>query len=208
MCEIIIPFYFGIGSRYSYLAATQLERIERETGCQFEWLPLASGELIRRANNGASPFNGGTASGQYNWAYRQRDAEAWAKFYSVPYKEPADFRVDPFDLAKACWVASKDEQLVKMSQRLFRAVFVDSLEVTREVLGDLASDIGLSGQELIDALDAPEIAALHESALDRAIGDGAFGVPSFVVSGQLFWGNDRLPIVEHLLSGVISKQRN
>ena len=41
-----VPFYFGLGSRYSYLAATQLDLIEHRTGCTFEWLPLQSAELM------------------------------------------------------------------------------------------------------------------------------------------------------------------
>ncbi len=44
------------------------------------------------------------------------------------------------------------------------------------------------------------LAATHESVLVRAVNDGVFGVPSFVFGGKMFWGNDRLPLVEHALS--------
>ena len=108
MSRIVVPFYFGLGSRYSYLAATQLDRIEAANECCFEWLPLQSGQLIRRANGGRSPFEGDPRSGQYDWAYRQRDAEAWARYYGIRYKEPVAFRIDPADLAKACWAADAD----------------------------------------------------------------------------------------------------
>ncbi len=200
MGQTVVPFYFGLGSRYSYLAATQLERIEFKTNCRFEWVPLQSGELIRRANRGHSPFKGLPISGQYDWTYRQRDAEAWSRLYQVPYKEPVAFRVDPSDLAKACWAADVEGQLKAMSWRIFRAVFVETLVVSRDVLGQLASDVGLAGSELVAALDAPEVAARHEAALARALKDNAFGVPTFIVGGQIFWGNDRLPLVEHFLA--------
>lgn len=201
MPQKTVPFYFGLGSRYSYLAATQLEQLERRVGCRFEWLPLESGALIRCANDGRSPFDGDRRSGQYDWAYRQRDAEAWARLYDVPYSEPVPLQVDPADLAKACWAADAEGQLQAMSWRIFRAIFVESLSISRDVLGDLASDIGLAGAQLVARLDAPEVVARHEAVLDRAIGDGAFGVPSFVVDGQTFWGNDRLPLVEFALGG-------
>ncbi len=200
MPRIIVPFYYGLGSRYSYLAATQIDRIEAATKCQFEWLPLHSGELIRRANRGQSPFDGDARSGQYDWTYRQRDAEAWARYYEVPYKEPVAFRVDPSDLAKACWAADVEGQLKAMSRRIFRAVFVESLVISRDVLGELASEVGLVRSELIAALDAPDVVAKHEAVLDRAIQDGAFGVPTSIVAEQVFWGNDRLPLVEHFLA--------
>jgi len=200
MPQTVVPFYFGLGSRYSYLAATQLERIEFETKCRFEWLPLQSGELIRRANSGQSPFDGDPRSGQYDWTYRQSDAEAWARYYEIPYKEPVAFRADPSDLAKACWAADAEGQLKAMSWRIFHAVFVEALVISRDVLGELASEVGLGRSELVAALDAPDVVSKHEAVLDRAIQEGAFGVPSFIVAGQVFWGNDRLPLVEHLLA--------
>ena len=40
MNSVTVPFYFGLGSRYSYLASTQLDRLEQELACTFEWLPL------------------------------------------------------------------------------------------------------------------------------------------------------------------------
>ena len=70
-----VDFIYGLGSRYSYLAATQLARIERETGATFRWRPLSSSRLIgRRADD---PF-AAKAGGQYDWDYRRRDSEAWA----------------------------------------------------------------------------------------------------------------------------------
>jgi len=200
MTQTVVPFYFGLGSRYSYLAASQLERIETETGCRFDWLPLQSGELIRRANRGQSPFDGERVSGQYDWGYRRRDAESWAALYGVPYREPAEFRVDPSNLAKACWAAGADGKLKEMSRQIFNAVFVKGRVVCREVLGELASDIGLDGSNLLASLDAPDVVARHDAALDRAIENGAFGVPSFIVAGRVYWGNDRLPLVEHALA--------
>lgn len=202
MPGLVIPFYYGLGSRYSYLAATQLDRIEQSANVRFEWLPLQSGDLIRRANDGRSPFDEGSCSGQYDWAYRQRDAEAWAAFYGVPYREPAPFELDPADLAKSCWAAEVDGVLKTMSWRLFQAIFVEGLVMSRSALSRLASEVGLVGAELEAALDAPSVKACHEEALNRALADGAFGVPSFVVAGRIFWGNDRLPLLEHAIADI------
>ena len=198
-----IPFYYGLGSRYSYLAATQLARIEAETSCRFEWLPLQSGELIRRANKGLSPFAGQAASGQYHWEYRRRDAEAWAKYYDVPYCEPQLSRLDPADLALACWAAEGQGRLKEMSRLIFRALFAESHVATRDLLRDLAQDLGLDGELFLQLLDDDETAAKHEKALRRALSDGVFGVPSFVVAGEMFWGNDRLLLVEKALQSAV-----
>ena len=76
-----VDFIYGLGSRYSYLASTQVERVARETGCLFSWQPVSSHALLsQRPDN---PFSAG-AGGQYDWGYRKRDAEAWAHYYGVP----------------------------------------------------------------------------------------------------------------------------
>ena len=45
---LTVEFYYSIGSRYSYLASTQIEKLEAETGCRVEWLPLASRNYAQR----------------------------------------------------------------------------------------------------------------------------------------------------------------
>jgi len=192
-----ISFYFGLGSRYSYLASTQLDRIEAEVGCTFEWLPLATGTLISRANKGRNPFHEDPNSGQYDWTFREKDAMAWADYYDVPFREPVSFRTDPEDLAKACWFADRSGLLKAMCRKVFEAIFVDGEVVTRPLLAEMAHGLGLDAQQMIDALDSTALAEKHEQILERALSDGAFGSPTFIVNGQLFWGNDRLPLVVH-----------
>lgn len=200
MTQRTVRFYYGLGSRYSYLAASQLDRIEAETGCRFEWLPLPSGELIRRANDGLDPFEGAPTSGQYRWDFRQRDAEDWADFYGIPYREPLAFRVDPADLARACWAAEGNGALRAVSERIMRAVFIDGIAVTRDDLAVFAGDVGLDGEATVAAMDTAEVAERLEAVIAWALADGAFGVPSFAIDGRVFWGNDRLPLLSHYLS--------
>lgn len=206
MSETVIPFYFGLGSRYSYLASTQLDRIEAETGCTFDWLPFASGTLVSRANDGRNPFHDSTPSGQYDWGFREKDAKAWADFYGVPFEEPVNFRTDPADLAKACWFADRPGKMKPMCRKVFQTVFVDSKIITRSLLAEMAMDLGLESDQLIDALDSAELIDKHEQVLGQALSDGAFGVPTFIVGDQLFWGNDRLPLVTHAIKNQQSPE--
>jgi 2-hydroxychromene-2-carboxylate isomerase len=51
MNEIVkIDFYYSIGSRYSYLAATQIDALQQATGCHVEWQPINSIRLLAPAN--------------------------------------------------------------------------------------------------------------------------------------------------------------
>ena len=192
-----VDFYYGLGSRYSYLASTQLDRISAETGCRFTWHPLKSGAL--QELRGGSPFHGEPASGQYEWPYRQHDAEAWAAYYGVPYREPVDFRVDPAYLALAASAAKHLGAVEAYSRRLFEAIFVEGRALAESNLVDLAEDAGLDAVAFRTQLGDPATAETHEAALQAAHRRGAFGVPTFFVGEQMFWGNDRLVLLEHAL---------
>jgi 2-hydroxychromene-2-carboxylate isomerase len=194
---LAVDFYYGLGSRYAYLASTQLERIAAETGCRFEWHPVASGALMRL--RGAQPFRGEPISGQYEWPYRQHDAEAWADYYGVPYREPADFLADPDYLAVAATAAKQLGAVEPYSRRLFQAIFVEGRVIAEADLIGFAAEVGLDPQTFRSHLDDPATTALYQDELRQARDRGAFGVPTFFLGEQMFWGNDRLVLLEHAL---------
>ncbi len=194
---LAVDFYYGLGSRYSYLASTQLERIAAETGCRFDWHPLKSGALMEL--RGCHPFHGEPVSGQYEWPYRQYDAEAWAEFYGVPYREPVDFLVDPAYFAVATTAAKRLGAVEAYSRRLFQAIFVEGRAIAEADLTDFAADAGLDSDAFRTHLVDPATAEMHEATLQEAHRRGAFGVPTFFVGERLFWGNDRLVLVEHFI---------
>ena len=195
--ELAVDFYYGLGSRYSYLATTQLERIAAATGCRFEWRPVSSGALM--GLRGARPFRGAPVSGQYEWPYRRHDAEAWAEYYGVPYREPVDFLVDPDYLAVAASAAKQLGGVEAYSRRLFQAIFIEGRTVAEDDLTKLATEAGLDAAGFRAQLDDPATAARYQAELRRARERGAFGVPTFFLGERMFWGNDRLLLLEHFI---------
>lgn len=194
-----MSFYFGAGSRYSYLAATQLSALEAETGARFDWLAVDSARLI--AMRGHNPFAAPDGVGQYDWNYRRRDAEAWADLYGVPFREPhGRIALDPDLFSRACAVARRLGAAEAYARALFRAVFADDLPaVDRAVCIERAVEAGLDRAAFADALDDAGTRVECGRVMREAVGRGAFGVPTFVLGGRLFWGNDRLVLLRHAL---------
>ncbi len=193
-----VEFFFGIGSRYSYLASTQIDSLERETGCSVRWRPLYSVDLLKL--RGKNPFEGPAVSGQYEWSYRQADAAAWAEYYGVPFREPRGLEMDPRFLARACVAAVQLGSGVPFCRALFQAIFVDGPdEIGADECARRAEAVGLSGAELLERIEHPSVESELQATLEDALAKGVFGVPSFVVRGRMFWGNDRLVLVRHHL---------
>jgi 2-hydroxychromene-2-carboxylate isomerase len=194
----VVDAYLGLGSRYSYLASTQLDRLAEETGASFNWIPIFSEEL--RAPD-RDPFTGPPISGQYEWFYRRQDAEAWADFYGVPFREPMGrLNVDSRLLVRAALAAGELKKRVPMMKRLFAAVFVeDRAEIDAAACIECAVEIGIERNAFRNALQNPAIEADRFAILERAQERGVFGVPYFLTGGRSFFGNDRLVLLAHHL---------
>lgn len=192
-----IDFYFGLGSRYSYLAFTQIERIEKAWGCRFALHPISSVELFALRN--VSPFEGVASSGQYDWDWRRRDAERWADYYGVPFREPAPLPPDHRLLARSCHAAKAQGHLRPYATALFRAVFADHLVVDAGCCATIAAGIGMDGARLRRDMESVAVEEAVSATAREAHARGIFGVPTFIVGEDIFWGNDRLPLLEHRL---------
>ncbi len=191
-----VDFYYGVASRYSYLASVRIKALEDETGCSVRWLPICSRDLIVL---GGDPFDGGAGSGQYDWPYRRADAERWAEYYGVPYNEPDFDDYDPFELAMACLAAERLGAVAAYSRALFRAVFVDGGVIDAARCAHMAVAAGLERAAFAAALSDPSLFEVHAARIEEAHGRGAFGVSSFFVGERLFWGNDRMVLLRHHL---------
>jgi hypothetical protein len=89
------------------------------------WRPLFSGDLF--ALRGRDPFRSRPPSYQYEWACRRRDAERWADYYGLPYREPDAGAFDPRRLVLAATAAARLGAVAPFSRCLFQAVIVDGV---------------------------------------------------------------------------------
>lgn len=153
---------------------------------------------------GSNPFRTAPVSGQYDRAYRENDARCWARFYGIPFREPIDFRVDAAALALACLAADKQDSLVPCCRLLQRLIFVEGVVIDDDVLSCLPQRLGLDEAAFRRDLAAPRTRERHDGLLEEARMRGAFGVPTFFLGKQMFWGNDRLVLLEAAMRGLIA----
>ena len=193
-----VDFFFSPASRYSYLAATQIRALERDTGCRVVWRPVNGPDI--RALRGRDPFQGPALSGQYEPDYRKADAEAWAALYGVPFREPREFHFDYGLFARG---AVAGQLLGKGSDFLLAvaaAVYGSGrwpLDV--EFLLEVGAKHGIARERFLAEIGSQRVVTILAETAREAFERGAFGVPTFFVGSRMFWGNDRLPLVRHAL---------
>ena len=177
-----LQFFYDVASPYSYLAAARIERVAQTANVTVRWTPFLLGGVFRSVGN-TMP-----AAVPARAAYLFKDLNRWALADETEFRFSSTFPHNSL-LCMRVLTAAPADLLIPLSQRLFKAAWVDDKnigdpEVVREVLGDHAY--------LIEATTDPAIKASLIETTSAAVELGAFGAPSFVVGEELFWGNDRL----------------
>jgi 2-hydroxychromene-2-carboxylate isomerase len=194
-----LEFFYDFVSPYSYLAATQVEALAARHGAVVRWRPMFLGGLFKSVGTEGVPLAKAPPAKQ---RYLVRDMGDWADYYHVPWRWPSTFPVRtllPLRLALAV-----DESLIApLSLALFRAYWQADRDISEpDVVMDVARQAGVSSALVQKVADGdPAAKAALAANTDEAARAGMFGAPSFRVRGQVYWGQDRLPMVERALAG-------
>ena len=83
---------------------------------------------------------------------------------------------------------------------VFQAIWTRDMDISAtETLMRIADELGLDGAALASLAQTPDIAGILEGYTAEAVAAGVFGSPTYVVGGELFWGQDRLDFVANRL---------
>lgn len=195
-----VTCYFSPQSGYAYLGHARLRAIAREAGADILWRPVDILKVFA-AGGSTAPAR---QSPQRN-AYRKADIVRWANRASIPINtEPAFW---PTDTLPACRLicAAQMEGLdpAELIGACLSAVWARDIQISeRANLIRLADGVGLDGARLATLSDTVEAAERVERSTAEAIEAGVFGSPTYVVGGELYFGQDRLDFVAEKLKAL------
>lgn len=183
-----IDFWFSIGSTYTCLTVMRLPDYAREHGLSFNWRPFNVRTILVEQNN--IPFAGKPVKAAYMW----RDIERRAGKYGLSVKVPAPYPLEHLPLANQVAILGMQEGWGQDYVRAtYRRWFRDGQSAGSEPnLSESLQEIGQDPDRVIPAATAPAIENTLAIETDEAKRLGVFGAPSFVVDGEVFWGDDRL----------------
>lgn len=188
-----LVFFHDFSSPFSYLGSTQIERVAAEAGARVEWVPILLGALFRDIGTPEVPLLQMNPSRQ-RWTLR--DLHDWAAHWGVPFDLPGHF---PFRTVTALRVAV---QAPATTPVIYRAGWADNRDLSDpEVLAAILDEAGFDGRALIEGTADPQVKDTLRANTLRAQQAGVCGVPTTEVAGDLYWGQDRLWMVEQALRG-------
>ena len=194
-----IDYYLSPQSPWTYLGHERFAQIAAAAGARINVLPVDLGRVF--------PVSGGlplSKRAPQRQAYRLVELQRWSEYLGRPLNlQPRYFPVDSHDAAKliiAVDSADGTDAAMRIAGAVMRGVWVEQRNIADPVvLQAMLDECGLAARRLDDS----QSQAVHERYEDdsqRAIEAGVFGAPSYMVDGELFWGQDRLDFLERYLT--------
>jgi len=192
-----LRFYFDYVSPYAYLAWTQIHALAARHGRQVDPVAVLFAGMLE-AHGTLGP-----AEVPAKRRYIYRDAVRTAARIGVAFESPP---VHPFNPLVALRVSGLDiasGQRRALIDALFAAAWTGGGGIAGPAdVARAAARAGLDGEALVSAAATAEAKARIRCQTDQAIAAGAFGVPTIIADGELFWGLDSLANLEAFLRGA------
>jgi 2-hydroxychromene-2-carboxylate isomerase len=195
-----VDYYFTPQSPWTYLGHERFAQIARAADATVRVLPVDLGGKV-------FPVSGGLPVGQrapQRQAYRLLELQRYSDHLRAPINvKPRYFPVSGDESARliiAVDLHDGSDAAMKISGAVFSAVWVRERHIADDkVLAELLAECGLDAARL-EQSHSQAVQERYEANTQQAIAAGVFGAPSYVVDGEIFWGQDRLDFVERRLA--------
>jgi 2-hydroxychromene-2-carboxylate isomerase len=197
-----IDFYFDCSSPWTYLAFHAVHPLARELNVEIAWKPILVGGVFNAVNQ--TVYDSRSKPNPRKQAYMLRDLTAWARLYGLQIVFPPKvFPVNSVKCMRGAFVALDEGKLVPYATAAFEAYFGEDRDISREeVLADIATGAGIERQRFFADIETDGCKQRLRANTKELISRGGFGSPTLFVGDEMFFGNDRLPLVRAALEAA------
>lgn len=193
-----VDYCFSVASPWTYLGSARFIEAAGRHGARVSVMPLDYTRIF--AASGGIPYE---KRAPQRRAYRQIELGRWSRKLGIPLTlEP---RFYPVDRRPASYliIAARDQgrDALGLSHAVLRAIWHEERNIADwNALAEVADAAGFDGRTLVAEARCPAVADAYEHDTTRAIAAQVFGAPTYIVDGEIFWGQDRLEFVAEKLA--------
>lgn len=184
-----IDCWFEFGSNYSYPAVMRLPGLAEKAGVRIHWKPFLLGPIFQSFGWTTSPFVTQKEKGTYVW----RDMERVCDKHGIPWRKPTTFPRRAVLPMRVALMGADEPWMVDYCREMMLRNFACDSEIDNpQAVGAVLTALGLDAGTMLARAQSDANKAALRAQTDEARCLGIFGAPTFVVGGEMFWGNDRL----------------
>ena len=195
-----VDYYFSPMSPWTYLGHARFAAMAQRHGAAINVKPVDYGKVF--------PVSGGLPLAKrapQRQAYRMVELKRFRDYLKVPLNLQPKFFPVPADLAAqfivAAGQAAGSDAAMRLAGAVLRACWAEERNIAdAETLGAICKEQGMDAAALAAAAQSEAVKAEYEGYTQEAIARNVFGAPSYVIDGEIFWGQDRLEFVERALA--------
>ncbi len=184
-----IEFWYELASTYSYLSAMRIEVVAEAAGVEVLWKPFLLGPIFFAQGWNTSPFNIYPAKGRY----MVREMERLTAARGLPFKMPSRFPQNSLLAARIAIIGHDEGWGIAFSKGVYARQFGEGAGISdADALGGILRGLGQDPARVIGLTGQAETKERLRQRNEEAQELGIFGAPSFLASGELYWGDDKL----------------
>lgn len=193
-----VDYYFAPQSPWTYLGHARFAAMTAQAGATVRIMPVDLGRVF--TVSGGLPLPKRAPQRQ---AYRLLELKRFSEHLKIPMTiQPKYFPVGGDDAAKliiAVDVHDGTAQAMRTAGAIFQACWAEERNIASEItFSEILHSLGLPTAR-IEQAHSQAVQERYDTDTQRAIEIGVFGAPSYVVNGEMFWGQDRLDFVQRKL---------
>jgi 2-hydroxychromene-2-carboxylate isomerase len=195
-----VEFFFDCSSPWTYLAFTRIDAVLQRTAAVVIWRPILVGGVFNTVN--PDVYERRANPDPRKASYYEKDLRDWARLAGIRIGKPTVFPVRAV-LAMRCVIAADEiGKLVPFARAVFEAYWGKLEDIGQpEILAAVAASVGLDAHTLLTRAQSDDVKRTLRQNTDELITRGGFGSPTLFVNGDdMYFGNDRLPLVEAALA--------
>jgi len=191
-----LEFFFDYGSPFSYIANSQLGALAERTGCRVVYRPMLLGAVFKATGNRSPAVEPVEAKRRHSAV----DMARWVARYGIDFAFNPHFPINTVKIMRHAHAAQRAGVFDAFHAAVYPGFWAQGLDLGDDpVIADVLTRAGLDATKLAAGAVDPDVKLALRATTDEAIERGAFGAPTFFVGDEMFFGNDRLVLVEDAL---------
>ena len=194
-----LEFYFDCSSPWTYLAFENALTLFGAAAVEIVWKPILVGGLFNTVNPSVYANRANPVPVKANYA--QKDLQDWARYVGIEIGSPPVFPVNSVKAMRGAFVARERGCLVPYARAVFRTYWTELADISQDaVLTPIVAAVGLDPVDFFARINSEPYKAELRATTDELIARGGFGSPTFFLGEDLYFGNDRLLLIQHKLT--------
>jgi 2-hydroxychromene-2-carboxylate isomerase len=194
-----LEFFFDCSSPWTYLAFTRIHAVIARTKAEIVWRPILVGGVFNAVNKDV--YERRANPDPRKASYSGKDLQDWARLAGIRIGKPPVFPVRAVAAMRSVLAADEQGALVPFARATFETYWGDLKDISQpDVLDEICRAVNLDPAEIRARSEMVGIKDRLRINTEEVIARGGFGSPTMFVNGNdMYFGNDRLPLVEAAL---------